>query len=665
MRFALDTGIGVETVTWREVANLLAVGTSDPNGARSPAPGNVRAEISNPLTFEFWGQAYPNARMAVVDAPAFAKWQIQGLIGWPAVRNNIWLFDLAHGDVHVLPQLPEVKDWLKYPVAKNVATLAIEVPRAERQPGFILFDTGSADGVVLSPPLWQSWRTAHPDVPVTYDKAEVLAHGYFASEIGVGAEWSVDRLVLKDVLVAPANPAEAASFGPNYLATFGLAALRKLTVVVDGKNGVAYIRSSDAQDGQPAYNRLGAIFVPREGAPTEFVALVRPGSPAANAGMQDGDELLALDGLSVGHLQQRPGAWPLHEQFVQPAGTRLDIDVKRRGKRVTLEPVLQDFLHSGPAAAALPRYPAVPEFHFLPPMSSLIRKADALKLPIRGFALSPERGTLRKDDKVTALVTVVDDDALRQWVVLVVGSELKPSERVPGKPTHIFTSSGRDLSFQRRPTGVAIRSVGPFTLTNDADAEDKWSGAILDEQLLAVGFDSVSVTMQKLAASRNGRLECRGQPFSGPDVANNRRSLEAAGIGPDDERAFVAGGAALAEFLRVAGQTPGVRDVLRQLLDLSWKDYLHFPNVNVALKPLFEHVSADWWGLPASLPCRTVAFQVNINGTPRLICRVAATPPTRPLQGVAGIVGLAVGRVDGTGPHVMVRVLGGSLGGGN
>jgi hypothetical protein len=39
------------------------------------------------------------------------------------------------------------------------------------------------------------------------------------------------------------------------------------------------------------------------------------------------------------------------------------------------------------------------------------------------------------------------------------------------------------------------------------------------------------------------------------------------------------------------------------------------------------------------------------------MCRVAATQPKRPLQTVAGVVGIAASRVDGSGPHVMFRVL--------
>jgi len=128
----------------------------------------------------------------------------------------------------------------------------------------------------------------------------------------------------------------------------------------------------------------------------------------------------------------------------------------------------------------------------------------------------------------------------------------------------------------------------------------------------------------------------------------------------DDERAFIGGTGGLVEFFRIAGQTPGVRDVLRRLLDLSWTDYLRNPNINVDFMMPVEELSSDWWGLPPGMPCRTLTFRILLNGVPKIVCRVAATRPVRPLQMVAGIVGIAAGRVDGSGPHVMVRLLGAS-----
>jgi hypothetical protein len=164
--------------------------------------------------------------------------------------------------------------------------------------------------------------------------------------------------------------------------------------------------------------------------------------------------------------------------------------------------------------------------------------------------------------------------------------------------------------------------------------------------------------MQKLASSGEKSMGFSGRPPSEKEKAEaNRARLEAAGIGLEDERAFAGGTMAMSDFFRIAAQTPGVRDVLRQMLDISFKDLLKSPQININIQAEVEDLAPEFWGLEPGEPCRTFCFRIDLNGVPRLMCRVAATRPTRPLQTVAGVVGIAASRVDGTGPHVMVRVL--------
>lgn len=662
MRFGFDTGAGIETSIWRDVLDVLAIKSTRPDASIQVSPGEIRVGISEPLTLELMGTSFPQSRVAVVDGPAFAKWQVQGFIGWPSVRNNIWLMDLSRGQVGPLAELPDVSGWLKYPIVQGASTLLFQIPGdAGGKPGIVSIDTGSSEGVALAPALWEKWRGAHSTEPLTYQGNFMLATGYNILAMTAASEWSLDRLIMKDILLAQANPMDLAAHGPDYVATFGLGALRKFSVIIDGKNGYVYFCPSDRKSPLGEYNRLGAVFIPTDATATKWAAKVLPGSPAADAGLRDGDILAAINHLDIRHWYQRPGTWP--PLIALPTGAPIHIEVNRDGQRVATQAVAQDILRppSAPVPAG-PRRPELPEFHFLPPFANIIHKADVLKLPVRNPTLSADgSASLHKDDKVTALVTVVDDGRVQQWLVLFVNTELKPSEQTPGKPMHVFTSTGRDLMFQRRPAGVAIRALGPFEQADDGSAAtDKWSGAILDGRSLTLGFDSVGATLTKVSSSHDSRYGFRSTPFPANEALEERKRLEAAGVTTDDERAFIGGTGGLMEFFRIAGNTPGVRDVLRQLLDLSWKDYLRNPNINIDFMMPVEDVSSDWWGLPPGMPCRTLTFQILLNGVPKIVCRVAATRPVRPLQTVAGIVGIAAGRVDGSGPHVMVRLLGAS-----
>ncbi|MFT3870307.1 MAG: hypothetical protein QM715_17805 [Nibricoccus sp.] len=205
---------------------------------------------------------------------------------------------------------------------------------------------------------------------------------------------------------------------------------------------------------------------------------------------------------------------------------------------------------------------------------------------------------------------------------------------------------------------MAIRTVGPFTVNGkDRDVRDEWSGATVTRDYLALGLDSTAITMRKIASAKGARVGFNTRRPADDKAAANRAQLEAAGIGLEDERAFAGGTMAMADFFRIAAQTPGVRDVLREMLDISFKDLLKSPQISINIQAEVEDFDPAFWGLAPGEPCRSFCFRIELNGVPRLTCRVAATRPLRPLQTVAGVVGIAASRFDGSGPHVMVRML--------
>jgi hypothetical protein len=266
---------------------------------------------------------------------------------------------------------------------------------------------------------------------------------------------------------------------------------------------------------------------------------------------------------------------------------------------------------------------------------------------------------MQKGDTVTALITCVDDDKLQQWLVLFACNDLKPEEEKAKRILPAFyTSSGRELHFDPVPAAVAIHVVGPLDQNGKGKTvRDEWSGAIVTREFLTMGFDSTALAMRKLDAVAGGQFSFNTQPFPEKEIAMNRSRLEAGGLVEKDERAFAGGVLAIGDFFRIAAQTPGVRDVLHEMIDISWKDFLRNPQVNINIQPPVEDLAPGFWGLPAGEPCHTFSFRVDLNGVPRLMCRVATTQALRPLQTVAGVIGIAASRVDGSGPHVMVRVI--------
>src|SRR5205823_2799714 len=70
------------------------------------------------------------------------------------------------------------------------------------------------------------------------------------------------------------------------VASFGMAALRRLDLIVDGKNAVAYLRPKKTPASPPAYQPDGpsAAFAPHDEKGDDLVAHVANASPAYTAG---------------------------------------------------------------------------------------------------------------------------------------------------------------------------------------------------------------------------------------------------------------------------------------------------------------------------------------------------------------------------------------------
>ena|SRR5688572_2963428 len=104
----------------------------------------------------------------------------------------------------------------------------------------------------------------------------------------------------------------------------GLAALKRLDLVVDGKNGFAYLRAKTTRPPAYPHNRLGAVFVPTATQTNQAVARVVEGGPADEAGVRNGDILLQMDDVPVTSWSAK---WL--DRLQKPAGSKMKLTLKR------------------------------------------------------------------------------------------------------------------------------------------------------------------------------------------------------------------------------------------------------------------------------------------------------------------------------------------------
>jgi len=338
VQFCFDSGSCISALCPQAVKRLglkfIPAPTNDPGRG-------LLAGHTEECTLVLDGVAGP-ASFPVLDLPANVLADFDGLIGWWTVSPNILRIDAVAMEVAFLPSVPkETAQWdqLSVLAMTNSGALDLQIPRGAGRHGVLSIDTGSDSGLALPASEWSRWKEAHPRAPLTLKTDFTPSDGFYVTEEAWADQIAVGPIIMTGVPITRAGPLGSTRWGARYEGTLGLAALKRLDFIVDGNNGVAYLRAKRTRPPAYSHNRLGAIFVPTVQQPKQAIAQVARGGPADEAGVRDGDVLLQVDQLDVRSWRTD---WP--SRFSLPAGTRLKLTLQRDRKIFTTTATLRDIL---------------------------------------------------------------------------------------------------------------------------------------------------------------------------------------------------------------------------------------------------------------------------------------------------------------------------------
>jgi hypothetical protein len=351
-KLAFDTGAGA-LIVFRTFAEQRGLKISAPSPDAKVEPGKIPMGLSEPVTIEFEGSGQSiTGQLSVLDDPSILNFfDIDGVIGWPVIRKNVWSLKGSTLQMTRLDEVPtETSRWSKLRERQDWETLCLELPKTgQGYPQYLGIDTGSDDDVELAPEAWKKWRTAHSKQPVTLEAYYMPGVNFVTGEIAWADEIDLGGLVLRGVKLRVMNQTEIAVDPPGTIAVLGLGAMKRLDSILDGKNGFAYLQPLRTPAPAPVHNLLGAVFVPADAQDgDDLLAHVAKNSPAEKAGVRNGDVLLKIDQRDVTSWRTEPGILPLRRFFEQAPGTKLQLTLRRNGKVVSIDAVLRNIL--GPEA---------------------------------------------------------------------------------------------------------------------------------------------------------------------------------------------------------------------------------------------------------------------------------------------------------------------------
>jgi hypothetical protein len=330
---------------WRQSAQRLHVKYSHPAAGAILEPGQVAAGITEICKIRLAGEER-KVRFRVLDYPGVFDGSSDGVVGWHNLQKNIIRLDALHGKMSFLEKVPkEALSWAQFSVNTNSKVLELNLSENVRDNGAIIVDTGSENGLSLSPEAWKKWKNDHRTQLRTLTPFFTAGDGLVVNEEGWADRFDIGNTEVTDVPIMMATETERALGHKQFMCSLGLAALRRVDFVVDGNIGRAYLHSRKDKATPYPHNRAGAMFVPDPLQTNEFVARVIYGGPAFEAGVREGDVLLSIDGINI----SRSTASEL-KRFWMAGGTTIVLRIKRDGTPLFATMKLRDILGAQSAA---------------------------------------------------------------------------------------------------------------------------------------------------------------------------------------------------------------------------------------------------------------------------------------------------------------------------
>jgi len=337
--FVFDTGAG-DSALYSKGAKRLGLSYTNAPEKVELKPGNVPCGTTETCILEFGGCNYKTT-FSVVEFPKELNEVEDGVVGWPSLHQNILMIDASHGAVNFPSKIPEeAANWVQVKICTNSDILTMEIPCSGGKSSTLFVDTGFSGGIKLAPTLWRDWKASNAKQPVTLNSFYYLSEGVLVAEEAWAKKFTLGALVLTGVPVTEASMTDVIHGDM----TLGLAALKRLDFIVDGKSGLAYFRAKETPPTAYSHNRLGAVFAPLNLQSDVLIGHVAQGSPAWEAGIRNGDMLLSIGKLDVTKWRTDPSVLPFSQFWERPPGSKLELTLKRGSKVFKVNVVLRHIL---------------------------------------------------------------------------------------------------------------------------------------------------------------------------------------------------------------------------------------------------------------------------------------------------------------------------------
>lgn len=336
----LDTS-ATHSILFKETVDRLKLKVFPARNQGVNRPGSLTLSRTEAATLRV-GTFSAKVEFASIELPPRAVPDGDGVLSWNLFKDAVLVFDGKPANLRITDAVPE--EALKWQEFRRVNddVLGFFLEGTDRSSGIVYLTSGDPSGVALNSAQWKKWISAHPTQSATVSLGYNFVQGTKVKQLNWADDLSIGRIHLTDVPVQETDLAEAAY--PDAVAAMGLYALLRLDIVVDGKSNKVYVRARSDRSPSIPHNRLGAVFFPSSEASPHLQASVAPNSPAATAGIRNGDIILKVDELDVTKWKTDPNVLPLSRFWEDNPGNVHRLVLRRDDHEFETTVVLEEIL---------------------------------------------------------------------------------------------------------------------------------------------------------------------------------------------------------------------------------------------------------------------------------------------------------------------------------
>jgi aspartyl protease/PDZ domain-containing protein len=342
MKFFFDTGAGMSMMNIHQAAglNLKKADSLDANGVG----GTIKGYLAKGATLSVAGVTVRNQPMAIlpVEFPCEAQ-DVAGIIGYDFINSFVVEIDYETKTITLSDpssyQYAGHGELIPLTIAGNTPRVwaQISLPNGPPLQGLFEIDTGS-DGVLSINSPFVKKHALLQSLRQQFDSTHRGLGGEAKSvDVRMG-DFQLGRIVIPSLLVALSQDSEGSLASDTNDGPLGNEILRRFRIVLDYSRRRMMLEPN-AQLSDPIETGMSGIDFDTEDCRPFKVTKVLEGSPAAEAGIKPGDEIVALDGRPFKEIPSFE-----MEKLLSKNGAEYSLTLSRQGQPLSVRIKLRRLL---------------------------------------------------------------------------------------------------------------------------------------------------------------------------------------------------------------------------------------------------------------------------------------------------------------------------------